>query len=197
MKEDALSNKLKYLDVLCFPTLYPTGKFGECHPRQQKILPSKFVKSCLMNKDGRFRKDDQYVFISSGKRRCGSLQVVCSTCSRAPDSMQSLSGSLLIGCPRTRRKLRPTCPWCSRTCVAQTNTGTYIVVKFSAWWQSTGLQLYSSPSAVQSTTGLKWPPALGKWTMWVTATQLGSCVQRIPSLCPENSHRHFTISSTL
>ena len=33
VKEDALSNKLKYLDVLCFPTLYPTGKFGEWHPR--------------------------------------------------------------------------------------------------------------------------------------------------------------------
>ena len=62
VKEDALSNKLKYLDVLCFPTLYPTGKFGEWHPRQQKISPSEFVKSRLMNKDGRFRKDDQYVF---------------------------------------------------------------------------------------------------------------------------------------
>ena len=26
--KDALSNKLKHLDVLCFPTLFPTGKMG-------------------------------------------------------------------------------------------------------------------------------------------------------------------------
>ena len=62
VKEDALRNKLKYLDVLYFPTLYPTGKFGEWHPRQQNISPREFVKSCLMNKDGHFRKDDQCVF---------------------------------------------------------------------------------------------------------------------------------------
>ena len=62
VKEDPLSNKFKYLDVLCFPTLFPTGRFGESHPRQQRITPSEFVKSRLMNKDGRFRKEDQYVF---------------------------------------------------------------------------------------------------------------------------------------
>ena len=29
VKEDVLSNKLKHLDVLCFPTLFPSGRFGE------------------------------------------------------------------------------------------------------------------------------------------------------------------------
>ena len=62
VKEDPLSNKFKYLDVLCFPTLFPTGRFGESHPRQQHNSPSEFVKSHLMNKDGRFRKEDQHVF---------------------------------------------------------------------------------------------------------------------------------------
>ena len=62
VKEDPLSNKLKYLDELCFPTLFPTGRFGKSHPRQQRITPSEFVKSRLMNKDGYFRKEDQYVF---------------------------------------------------------------------------------------------------------------------------------------
>ena len=57
VKEDPLSNKFKYLDVLCFPTL-----FGESHPRRQRITPSEFVKSRLMNKDRRFRKEGQYVF---------------------------------------------------------------------------------------------------------------------------------------
>ena len=28
VKEDALSNTLKHLDMLCFPTLFPSGKFG-------------------------------------------------------------------------------------------------------------------------------------------------------------------------
>ena len=60
--EDVLSNRFKYLDVLCFPTLFPTGKCGESHPRRQHITSSEFMKSRLMNKDGRFRKEDQYVF---------------------------------------------------------------------------------------------------------------------------------------
>ena len=62
VKEDALSNKLKYLDVLCFPTLFPSGRFGESHPRKVHISLSEFAKSQLLNKDGRFRKDDQYIF---------------------------------------------------------------------------------------------------------------------------------------
>ena len=34
VKEDAMSNRFKYLDVLCFPTLFPSGRFGESHPRK-------------------------------------------------------------------------------------------------------------------------------------------------------------------
>ena len=62
VKEDALSNKLKYLDVLCFPTLFPSGKFGESHSRPVAITASEYAKSRLLNKDSRFRKNDQYVF---------------------------------------------------------------------------------------------------------------------------------------
>ena len=62
VKEDALSNKLKYLDVLCFPTLFPSGKFGESHSRTVAITASEYAKSRLLNKDSRFRKNDQYVF---------------------------------------------------------------------------------------------------------------------------------------
>ena len=53
MKEDALSN---YLDMVCFPTLFPTAKCSESHPRRQ------LMRHRLMNKDGRFRKEDQDVF---------------------------------------------------------------------------------------------------------------------------------------
>ena len=62
VKEDSLSDKLKHLDVLCFPTLFPSGKFGESHDLSVPISPSEIAKSCLLNKDSRFRKDSQYVF---------------------------------------------------------------------------------------------------------------------------------------
>ena len=69
VKEDALSNKLKHLDVLCFPTLFPSGKFGEGHTRDIHISPSEIVKSRLLNKDGRFSQRRSMCSISSGKRR--------------------------------------------------------------------------------------------------------------------------------
>ena len=48
--------------MLCFPTLFPSGRFGESYPRKTPISPSEYVKSRLLNKDSRFRKDPQYVF---------------------------------------------------------------------------------------------------------------------------------------
>ena len=68
VKEDALSNKLNYLDVLCFPTLFPSGKFGESHSRPVAIMASEYAKSRLLNKDSRFHKNDQYVFFLFKKR---------------------------------------------------------------------------------------------------------------------------------
>ena len=62
VREQALDNRQRHLDVMCFPALFPTGKFGEFHPREQKISHSEFIKSRLYNKDSRFRKDPQYVF---------------------------------------------------------------------------------------------------------------------------------------
>ena len=62
VKEDPLSNRQKHLDVLCFPVLFPTGKFGEHHPREAKILPSEYAKARLLNRDSRFRKNPQYAF---------------------------------------------------------------------------------------------------------------------------------------
>ena len=47
---------------MCFPVLFPTGRFGEFHPRQEKLSHSEYIKSRLLNKDSRFRKDAQYVF---------------------------------------------------------------------------------------------------------------------------------------
>ena len=57
-----MSNKLKHLDVLCFPTLFPSGRFGEAQERSVPISPSEYAKSRLLNRDSRFRKDYQYTF---------------------------------------------------------------------------------------------------------------------------------------
>ena len=62
VREEPIDNRLKYLDVMCFPVLYPNGTFGEYHPRKVKLSSSEFIKSRLYNKDSRFRKDASYVF---------------------------------------------------------------------------------------------------------------------------------------
>ena len=62
VQEDPLDNRQKYLDVMCFPVLFPTGQFGEHHPREVKLDFSQYIKSRLWNKDSRFRKTPQYVF---------------------------------------------------------------------------------------------------------------------------------------
>ena len=61
--EEPVSNKQQHLDVMCFPVLFPNGKFGEFHPRKEKLSNSEYIKSRLYNKDSRFRKDPQYVFL--------------------------------------------------------------------------------------------------------------------------------------
>ena len=65
-----------HLDVLCFPTLFPIGKFGESHARSVPITASEYSKSRLLNRDSWFRKESQYC---CGRRRCVNWQPVCTT----------------------------------------------------------------------------------------------------------------------
>ena len=60
--EDPIDNRQQHLDIMCFPVLFPTGRFGKFHPRQEKLSHCEYIKSRLLNKDSRFRKDAQYVF---------------------------------------------------------------------------------------------------------------------------------------
>ena len=62
IEEPAIDNRLKYLDVMCFPCLFPTGRYGEFHPREVKLNFCEYVKSRLLNKDSRFRKNPEFVF---------------------------------------------------------------------------------------------------------------------------------------
>ena len=62
VKEYPIDNRQNHLDLLCFPTLFPTGAFGQNHQRDKKISHAEYAKSRLLNKDSRFRKNAQYVF---------------------------------------------------------------------------------------------------------------------------------------
>ena len=50
------------IDVMCFPTLFPTGKFEKNHPCEVKISHSEYVKSRLLNKNSRFRNTNHMSF---------------------------------------------------------------------------------------------------------------------------------------
>ena len=62
VREQAIDDRQSHLDLMCFPNLFPTGRFGENHPRQVKLDFSEYVKPRLLNKDSRFRKTSQFVF---------------------------------------------------------------------------------------------------------------------------------------
>ena len=49
VKEDPIDNRQQYLDVMCFPSLFPTGKFGKHHPRAVKLSHSEYIKLRLLN----------------------------------------------------------------------------------------------------------------------------------------------------
>ena len=58
---------------MCFPTLFPSGRIGEGYQREVKLTYSEYMKSRLLHKDGRFRKDDQYVFYLLCQKEMGQL----------------------------------------------------------------------------------------------------------------------------
>ena len=64
VKEAPIDNRQEHLDLLCFPTLFPTGQYGEHHPRQsypaQTLSFSEYIKSKVLNKDSRFRRNHSY-----------------------------------------------------------------------------------------------------------------------------------------
>jgi len=62
IQEPAIDNRLAYLDVMCFPTLFPTGRYGQSHPREVKLTFTEYIKSRILNVDTRFRKSPDFVF---------------------------------------------------------------------------------------------------------------------------------------
>ena len=60
--EQPLDNRQKFLDVLFFPSLFPTGRYGEFHPHMVKLTFSEYLKSRIMNNDSRFCKNPEFIF---------------------------------------------------------------------------------------------------------------------------------------
>ena len=55
------SNQMN-LDLMLYPSLFPTGEFGEHHPRSITLRNAAYVRSRLLNKDSRYRKSAEYIF---------------------------------------------------------------------------------------------------------------------------------------
>ena len=68
IQESPLDNRQKYLDVMCFPILFPIETFGQFHPREVKLYQSKYIKSRLLNKDP--RKIHSVYFSCCGRKNC-------------------------------------------------------------------------------------------------------------------------------
>uniref|UniRef100_A0A1X7V2Q8 ATP-dependent DNA helicase n=1 Tax=Amphimedon queenslandica TaxID=400682 RepID=A0A1X7V2Q8_AMPQE len=51
-----------HLDVMCFPTLFPTGRFGEYHPRPVNLNLAKYIKSRILSEDSHYRLCHSYLF---------------------------------------------------------------------------------------------------------------------------------------
>ena len=62
IQENPLDNQEYFLDVMCFPVLFPDGQIRKYHPSEIKLSPSKYIKSRMYNKDSCFLKDSQYIF---------------------------------------------------------------------------------------------------------------------------------------
>uniref|UniRef100_A0A1X7V5P8 Uncharacterized protein n=1 Tax=Amphimedon queenslandica TaxID=400682 RepID=A0A1X7V5P8_AMPQE len=62
VREDPLNNRQMHLDVRCFPTLFPTGRFGEYHPRPVNLNLAEYMKSRILSEDSRYRLCHSYLF---------------------------------------------------------------------------------------------------------------------------------------
>jgi len=72
--EPALYNRLSHLDLMCFSALFPTGEFGQNHPRKVKLTFSEYVKSCLLNQ---VHKSPEFVFYCLWKKALKSSNGIC------------------------------------------------------------------------------------------------------------------------
>ena len=150
IRKDPLDNREKYLDVMCFPVLFPTRRFGEHHPRQVRLSHSEHVKSRLLNKDLRYRKEPQYVFYLLWQElreiSAGVYNLLKSTRSR-PMSVSAL----LHGVSTSDERLEANLSTMLQSVRDMKHTGSPCRASCAAWSMRGAHPLCFSPSAVPST----------------------------------------------
>ena len=62
VNEAPIDSRIKHLDMLCFPDLYPFGIGGQTCDREVRLKPAEYVKCILMSRDSRFRLNQQFIF---------------------------------------------------------------------------------------------------------------------------------------
>jgi len=80
-----------------FPSLFPTGQYGEFHPRSVKLTFSEYVKSRIMNCDSRFHKNPEFVFYYLWQKEmrelsAGIYNILNSTGKRHPSVKEFVDG---------------------------------------------------------------------------------------------------------
>ena len=106
VQEFPLDSRQEHLDVLAFPSLFPDGNFGEHHFRQQTIKPAEYAKSKLINKDARFRKDQQYLLFLYHQMRTRGIVTGIYNLLKVSNSGAALTiGSLLNQVTRSDEQL--------------------------------------------------------------------------------------------
>jgi len=62
VNEAPLDSRMKYLDMLCFPDIYPYGTGGQKCDRTVALSAAEYVKCILQSRDPRFRLNQQLIF---------------------------------------------------------------------------------------------------------------------------------------
>ena len=59
---EPLPSRSQNIDLMCFPDLYPYGKYGQYHKRSRKLSDYNFIRSRLLSAYPQFRLNRQYLF---------------------------------------------------------------------------------------------------------------------------------------
>ncbi len=94
--EYPLKSQQQHLDLMCFANLFPSGCFGEHHPRDVKLSFSDYVKCRLFSKDSRYRKKAEYVFYLMHLKLMREIQSGIFNCMKNTRSRRASVGELLI-----------------------------------------------------------------------------------------------------
>ena len=78
VREDPIDNRQQHLDVMCFPVLFPTGRFGKYHSREVKISHSENIGCSIETHI--LENIHSTCSICFGRKKCRSLPLVYTIC---------------------------------------------------------------------------------------------------------------------